>query len=145
MIDHLKMIPDMGDHSKEGNLTLALPFVWTVWKERNNRIFCRKVESTQPILMEILYQIRSRASYLRLKVSTDLAAAWNLPPDDTDDIPCYMNCMILCLGTSSSYRSKLVSQWEFWEGKVDGWCFLKWVLILYRMQLDEGASLKNPE
>lgn len=65
------------DHSKEGNLTVARlcfpALVWIVWKERNHLLFRNSSKPLQCILKNILHQIRLRATFLGLDVSSAIA------------------------------------------------------------------------
>lgn len=68
------------DQSNKDNITLAklcLPaFSHAIWKER----FQGVSGSKQEVLGESLQQIKSRASFLNLNTSAEIAANWDLPP-----------------------------------------------------------------
>lgn len=54
-------------------------FAWNVTGERNGRIFGSKERQWGAVLRETFDQIRSRFEYLNLRVTSHLAAAWNVP------------------------------------------------------------------
>lgn len=70
------------DQSYKGNITLfhlCFPaFIWSVWQERNYRIFINESKPWDKVLMHIVEQIRGKVSYLNLQISPTLEAAWAL-------------------------------------------------------------------
>lgn len=71
------------DASKEDNLFLAklcaAAFAWNIWKERNNLIFRAEKRVKELVTKGIMQQVRSRAIFLNLDVSSSSSASWNFP------------------------------------------------------------------
>lgn len=64
---------------KEMCQALFPSFASNISKERNFRIFRNKARPREEILKTVASQIRSRANFLNLDISSDLDAAWNIP------------------------------------------------------------------
>ena len=70
------------NHRNEDDITVAKlcfpAFSWNVWCERNYQIFRNKARPWEAALHDTKAQIRSRANYLKLEVSSHILAVWDL-------------------------------------------------------------------
>lgn len=75
------------DNRKNDNQMLAKlcfpAFTWNIWKERNFRIFRNTRRPSIALANEIKQQVKARAIYLNLNVSTHLQWKWDIPQHST--------------------------------------------------------------
>lgn len=110
MVDMLRDFMSKCDQCREGNMTLSKlcfpAFIWNVWQERNNRIIRAAEHPYQSILKTILYQIKTKASYLNLDCSASISASWDIPART--------------LACNQNTSEKINGSWNFFISSQDG-------------------------